>query len=63
MNSLEYTRHVDRYKVAEVLGIKPQVVNELRLAGKIPFLRLSKRSFRYDLAAVLESIRAQSEDE
>lgn len=63
MNSVEEIRLVDRYKFAEVLGVQPHIVNELRMSGRIPFLRLNPRLYRYDLGAVLAKLKEGSVDD
>jgi hypothetical protein len=63
MKSLENTRHVSRDKLAEVLGVQPCIVNKLRMNGRIPFLRLNPRLYRYNLEAVLAKLKEGSVDD
>ncbi len=44
-------------QLAKILGIHPVSVHKMTRAGKIPYIRLSARDYRYDLDEVMNALR------
>jgi hypothetical protein len=54
---------LDDQGLAEALKITKRVVGNMRRAKKIPCVKLSDHTIRFDLEDVLEALKANSEDE
>jgi len=56
-------RLVEADEVGAALGVSPSTVKAMAKAGRIPVVKLSPRTWRFDLAEVLSALKAQSEGE
>jgi len=52
-------RLLDRYELADRLGISASKVRELTAAGRIPAYRISARIDRFDLEEVRHALRSE----
>jgi hypothetical protein len=57
-----YKTPVDKNVVGLVLGVKPRTVDQMRVKGLIPFIKLPSGSIRYDLDAILKIIKERNAD-
>ncbi len=56
----EHLPLVDAGVVAQILGVQQRTVNTWARAGRIPYVRISAKTFRYDLNDVLETLKKGS---
>jgi excisionase family DNA binding protein len=56
-------RLVEADEVGAALGVSSSTVKAMAKAGRIPVVKLSSRTWRFDLAEVVAALKAQSEAE
>ncbi len=44
-------------ELAKILDVHPNTIRAYAASGRIPFIKLSERDYRYDLEKVLEHLR------
>lgn len=56
------SQYITRVELAEAMGLSTETIRRLTAAKKIPFYRIG-RSYRYELAAVLETFKTAPEQD
>ncbi|MNE98586.1 Helix-turn-helix domain protein [compost metagenome] len=54
------SQYITRVELAEAMGLSTETIRRLTAARKIPFYRIG-RSYRYELAAVLQTFASQAD--
>ena len=49
---------LDKIQTATLLGVTPRTVENLMAAGKLPYLRISRKIVRFDRSEVMAHLRA-----